>query len=148
MGDGIKRPQIEALIDKLGIKDNVFLLGFQPYSVLMEEMKNCHIFMLPSVTAADGDTEGQGTVFLQAQAVGVPVLSTFHNGIPEGVINGKTGYLVEERNSDALSEKLNLLLENPDSWEVMGKAGRENVEENFEVKKQTVKLEKIYADLI
>ncbi len=148
MGDGELRPKIESLIDNLKIRNKVVMLGMQPYNKLVEEMLGCHIFMLPSVTSSNGDTEGQGTVFLQAQAIGVPVVSTLHNGIPEAVINGKSGFLVPERDYIALSSKLNYLIENPETWFKMGQIGRKNIEENFEVKKQTKKLEEIYQKLI
>ena len=145
IGDGPLRNNIEMLIKENNLNNSVKLLGIQPYNVLVKEMLDCHIFILPSITASDGDTEGQGTVFLQAQAVGMPVVSTFHNGIPEAVIHGKSGLLANEKDYVKLGENLIYLIENPKEWIKIGKFGRANVEKNFEIKKQTKKLEAIYS---
>jgi colanic acid/amylovoran biosynthesis glycosyltransferase len=70
-------------------------------------------------------------VLLESQLSGMPVLATQHNGFTDAVDDGRSGFLVPEKDVDALYEKLNWLLENPASWEAMGKAGREHVLKNF-----------------
>jgi colanic acid/amylovoran biosynthesis glycosyltransferase len=107
-----------------------------------------HIFILSSVTAANGDREGQGLVLQEAQAMGLPVLSTLHNGIPDGVLDGESGFLVPEKDADALAEKLTYLIENPENWPEMGLAGRKFVEERYDINKLNDRLVKIYEQIL
>jgi len=74
----------------------------------------------------------------------MPVLSTTHCDIPEVVINGESGYLVPEKDVDALAEKLEFLILNPDLWKNMGLSGRKHIEANYDLKKQVKRLEEIY----
>ena len=104
--------------------------------------------MLPSVTADDGDKEGQALVLQEAGACGLPVLSTLHNGIPEGVLDGKSGFLVPEKNVDALAERLLFLVDNPQLWPGMGKCGREYVEKKYDIKILNEKLVRLYNRLL
>jgi len=86
-------------------------------------------------------------VLLEAQASGVPVISTLHCDIPEYVIDGVSGFLVPERNVDSLVERLEYLIMHPQLWAQMGKAGREHVEKDYEIRTQVRKLEDIYRQL-
>ncbi|MGE5497609.1 MAG: glycosyltransferase, partial [Syntrophothermus sp.] len=105
--------KIKSLVKKLHLEKNVELLGAQPYKKTLEEMSKCDIFLHPSVTASNGDNEGGAPVgLIEASALGLPVVATFHADIPEVIINNKTGLLVEERNSEALAAKLLELLSN------------------------------------
>ena len=111
-------------------------------------MERSHIVILPSVTASDGDTEGTPLVLVEALAMGIPVVSTRHADIPEIVKDGLNGFLVPERDAGALAERLIHLVEHPESWEGMGRAGREHVAEQFNAAKQFDKLMGIYSGLI
>ena len=102
--------------------------------------------MLASVTASDGDMEGQGLVLQEAQAVGLPVVSTLHNGIPDGVLNGVSGYLVPEGDAHALAERVEYLIEHPGVWPEMGRCGREFVEKNYNIQMLNNKLIEIYRE--
>jgi colanic acid/amylovoran biosynthesis glycosyltransferase len=77
----------------------------------------------------------------------MPVLSTTHCDIPEVVMDGRSGFLVPERDTVALADKLERLALNPGLWEGMGLAGRRHVESNYDLKVQVRKLEDIYDDL-
>lgn len=148
VGDGALRASLEAQILELGISDCVQLLGWMTQEQVRQLYTDSHIFILSSVTAANGDREGQGLVLQEAQAMGLPVLSTLHNGIPEGVLDRKSGFLVPERDADALAEKLSYLIENPEVWPAMGKAGREYVEERYNIKHLNEQLIELYQNLI
>jgi len=67
----------------------------------------------------------------EAMAMGMPVISTLHGGIPELVEDGKSGFLVPERDANAIAQKLNYLIAHPEVWAEMGKAGRSRVEEKI-----------------
>jgi colanic acid/amylovoran biosynthesis glycosyltransferase len=147
VGDGPLRASLQALIDELGVGDRVQLVGAMTQEELRGLYDDSHLFVLSSVTADDGDTEGQGLVLQEAQAMGLPVLSTLHNGIPEGVRDGATAFLVPERDVDALAERLRQLVENPQLWPAMGRAGRALVEERFDVRKLDDRLEEVYRSM-
>ncbi len=126
----------------------VSIEGEKTHETVIKEMLDSHILILPSITASDGDTEGQGAVLLEAQATGMPVVSTWHNGIPEGVLHDKTGQLAKTKDSDDLAEKIIYLLDNPELWPEYGRSGRNLIENNFNLELQLEKLEKIYEKLI
>jgi colanic acid/amylovoran biosynthesis glycosyltransferase len=78
-------------------------------------------------------------------ASGMPIISTYHCDIPEVVVDGESGLLVPERDVDALAERLEYLVNHPEKWEEMGRAGRQHIEAEYDVRKQVPKLEKLYA---
>jgi len=144
IGDGPLQKSLSKLILDFGLSDKIQLLGWKTQNELRELYDDSHIFILSSVTSHNGDQEGQGLVLQEAQAIGLPVLSTLHNGIPDSVLNGKSAFLVPERDVDALAEKLSYLLEHPEIWSEMGQAGRNFVEEFFDIDKLNDQLVKIY----
>lgn len=105
------------------------------------------VVAIPSVTAADGDSEGLPTVLLEAQAMGTPVVATYHAGIPEGVLEGITAELVREADSVALASKLRSFLESPGKCVKFGEAARELVTRNFDNKVQASLLEDLYQEV-
>ena len=145
VGEGPLRESLERSIAELGLGDRVKLLGAKTQEELLEIYAQSHIFVLSSVTAANGDKEGQGLVLQEAQATGLPVLSTLHNGIPDGVLDGRSGFLVPERDVDALAEKLEYLIAHPERWSEMGRAGRDYVEECYDINKLNDRLVEIYS---
>jgi colanic acid/amylovoran biosynthesis glycosyltransferase len=132
IGEGPMMAKMMALADELGILKNVIFHGAMMQDKVKEFYRQAHVFLLPSVTAANGDTEGQGLVLQEAQAIGIPVVATLHNGFPDSVIDGTTGFLVPERNPAALCEKLALLAADEQLAITMGKMGRAFVENNFD----------------
>lgn len=145
VGEGPLRSRLEAQIKALGLENNVILAGFVDHSRLTDEFAAAHLFCLPSVTAAGGDKEGIPTVLVEAQATGLPVISTRHAGIPDAVLDGQSGYLVPERDVKALAEKMIDLVTHPEEWARMGKAGRMHVQTYFDVDALGCELEEIYA---
>lgn len=122
--------------------------GALPHSEVMKLMQDAIMLVQPSVKAKTGDSEGLGIVLLEASASGIPVVGTWHGGIPEAIIDGVTGFLVPERNASALAEKLLTLLSEDSLREKMGYAGRKMVEERFDIKNQSKILEDIYRRLL
>ena len=103
--------------------------------------------MLASVSV-EGDQEGQGLVLQEAQAAGLPVIATQHGALPEGILPDQSGLLVPEGEVDKLAERLNFLVEHPDIWPMMGRAGRRFVEEHFDIRKLNLRLERLYSETI
>ena len=148
IGDGPMRGQIEALIGELGLFSSVILLGYQHHGTFLDEVMNAHIFMLPSITAHNGDTEGGAPVaIIEAQATGLPVISSYHADIPEVVADGESALLAPERDVETLAKHLEYLVEHSDVWDKMGRAGREHVTREYNVMVQVGKLEEIYDEL-
>jgi colanic acid/amylovoran biosynthesis glycosyltransferase len=92
--------------------------------------------------------EGQGVVLLEAQAYGLPVVATHHSAFPETVADDRSGFLVPERDVDALAERIIYLLEHPEIWPKMGRAGRAHVEANYDINKLNDRLVEIYQELL
>jgi colanic acid/amylovoran/stewartan biosynthesis glycosyltransferase WcaL/AmsK/CpsK len=133
IGDGPLRDNIQKLIKDLNIEDKVEFMGWKSQDEIVALMKETDILLAPSVTSVDGDQEGIPVVLMEALAQGLPVLSTQHSGIPELIRDGESGYLVPERDVDALSDKLLVLSNERDRWRDMGMAGRKSIEEEFNI---------------
>ena len=156
IGDAGKEPrsveekkEILAVIGKHGLGPKIRLLGYQPHSVFFEEAYRHDVFLSPSVTAADGDTEGGAPVSLtEMAAAGVPVIASTHCDIPEVIRHGETGLLAAERDVADLVEQLRFLAAYPEQIAEMVKAGRNRVEMEYSAQVQGQKLGGIYRDLL
>jgi colanic acid/amylovoran biosynthesis glycosyltransferase len=131
IGDGPVRTDLERLIQTLKAESYVHLLGWKNEAEIAEILDTCHLFMAPSVTAVDGNQDAPINVLKEAMAMGLPVVSTLHGGIPELVEDGISGFLVPERDAEALATQLGYLLTHPERWEAMGRAGRRFVQQHF-----------------
>jgi len=149
IGDGEDRRLIEALVDELGLRPYSTFTGMMPYEQVLAELSRHDILLQTSVTAQNGDGEGGAPVILlDAQASGMPVVATTHGDIAEYVRDGETGLLAAERDIEGLAEKIMTLVEQPERWAVMGRAGRRHVEQNYEAQRQVGILEQIYDELV
>ena len=148
IGDGPLKEDFERLIEELNVSHLVKLLGWKQQQEIIEILDNCHIFMAPSVTAADGNQDAPVNTLKEAMAMGLPVISTLHGGIPELVEDGVSGFLVPERDADAIAEKLSYLIKYPEAWPGMGRAGRARVEEKYDMNKLNDELAQIYQQLV
>jgi len=144
VGDGDLRPDLLLLIERLKLQSNVRLVGWKTQEEIRQLFAQSHIFVLASVVSSDGDFEGQGTVLQEAQAMGLPVVCTNHNGFSESILDGQSGFLVPERDVDALSSRLAELIGRPNSWLEIGKKGRAFVEAEFDLNKRNDALVKLY----
>lgn len=142
IGDGPLRGSLETMARQLNVSCE--FLGSQPAPVVREWMSRARIFCAPSVTAANGDSEGFGMVFAEAQGMGTPVASFKHGGIPEVVLHEETGLLAEERNVTDLATQLSRMLEDDALWRRLSEQGVAVVRERFDVTRQTSKLEELY----
>jgi len=123
-------------------------LGMQSAPVVRDYMARARVFCAPSVAAANGDSEGLGMVYIEAQAMGTPVASFVHGGIPEVVRNGTNGLLAPEGDSHALASNLLQFLQDDAMWLRHSEAGLSWVHERFDIKKQGVALERLYAEVL
>jgi len=146
IGDGPLRADCEALVAARHVRCR--FLGAQPSTVVQEWMARAKVFCAPSVVAASGDAEGFGIVFIEAQAMGLPVVSTRSGGIPEAVEDGQTGLLVAESDQQALAVAILKLMGNDELWQRFSLAGRRRVLEQFNLARQTQRLEDVFDDVL
>jgi len=132
-GDGPLRDDLEQHADQRDVSEIVDFRGWVDSDEVTRLMARSHVLLMPSVTARSGDREGTPTVLLEGQAVGLPIVSTRHAGIPEIVADGEAGYLVPERDVDELRAALRRLLDRPDDWPEMGRSGRAYVQRTHSV---------------
>ncbi len=145
VGDGVLGPELQREAQSRGL--NVEFAGAEPASRIRERLARSWLFVAPSVTARDGDAEGLGMVFLEAQALKTPVVSFASGGVVEAVAHESTGLLCPERDVDGLAQNIACLLEDSRLRQQMGLAGRRRVEEQFDIRKQCARLEHIYEEI-
>jgi hypothetical protein len=93
-----KKSVVHGAIAEAGLAERTRLLGFRPQAKMIEEAHRNHIYLAPSVTGSDGETEGGAPVsIIELMATGMPVVSTLHCDIPNVVLDGQTGFLSPER---------------------------------------------------
>ena len=145
VGDGPLRIEIEHLIEQFGAGTHVRLHDWKSHQEIMAMMEASHILLAPSVTAGDGDEEGIPNVVKEAMAVGLPVVSTVHAGIPELVTDGESGFLVPERSVDLLAERIMYLCDHSEIWPQLSRAARRKVETEFDIGRLSTDLVALYA---
>lgn len=148
VGDGPERPKLEKLIKDLGMSKKIIVHGWKSQQDVISMLDQSHIFMLPSVTAADGNEEGIPNALKEAMAMGLPVIGTWHAGTPELIEDGVSGFLVPQRDFMSLHNKIVYIIRNPHLWKSIGLAARERVEQEFEAKELIKDLEQLFYRLI
>lgn len=146
IGNGPLRNQLEN--EAANSLNNYQFLGHQSSEVVKFYLQQSKLLCVPSIQAKNGDSEGFGMVFAEAQAVGTPVVSFKTGGIIEAVKNNHTGLLAKEKDSVMLSRHIDDLISNSKKWEAFSAAGIKRTKAKFDLKKQTKKLENIYSEII
>jgi len=146
IGDGPEMSRVRERIQRHELQSSVTLQGALPRKEALSIVRKHWIYAQHSVTARSGDQEGFGISLAEAAALELPVVSTLHNGIPEQVINGETGFLVREHDYEAMAERLVNLLGTPNKAEEMGMAGSENIEDLCNERQRTAKIASILRD--
>ena len=131
IGDGPLMDRCRALVEEHGLATRVRLHGAQPSNVVARFMAEASLFVQHSVVAPNGDTEGMPVSIIEAMASALPVLSTRHSGIPEVVLEGETGLLVDEHDVSGMAEVMVTLLGDTNRARAMGEAGRRRILANF-----------------
>lgn len=106
LGLGPWETRLRTLIEQNQLVGEVHMLGFKPNHEVKAMLDKADLFLLPSVTGGDGDMEGIPVALMEAMAVGIPVVSTVHSGIPELIDAGESGWLVPEYDAVALANQL------------------------------------------
>lgn len=127
VGDGPLYQDCIELIKKLGLGGSVNLLGALERSEALKILQNHWLYAQHSVTSFKGDQEGFGVSLAEAAFLGLPVVSTFHNGIPENVLHGQSGFLVKEFDYESMAEHMIEILQNSEMRGRMGEAGHNHI---------------------
>ena len=146
-GDGPERAALERRCAALGLGEAVDFTGILSPDAVAAEMRRAWLLAVPSVTARDGDAEGLPTVIAEAAASGLPAVGSDHQGIPEAIVDGGTGFIVPEGDAEALAARIVELLGSAERRGRMGTAARGLAEERFDAARQSRALEEIYDGL-
>lgn len=137
IGDGPLRPDLELKVYEMGISKSVKFLNEVPHSDIKAFYYQSEFFVLPCVTAVDGDKDGIPNVLLEAMAAGIPVISTLESGIPELIIHNETGILVPPRDPQSIVEAIVNLKITPDLYKYLSCNARQFLEKNFAINRST-----------
>lgn len=145
-GRGELEGELKDYVGSRGLEGHVRFIGAVPYGSgeMLKEYGDADIFVHPSVTAPNGDKEGIPGAVVEAMAAGLPVISTFHAGIPHVIENGKSGLLVHEWDIGALGECLDSLLGNDKLRRFLGENARRHARENLCLEIKEKELEEAY----
>ncbi len=148
IGDGPLKDQLRQQIDRLGVR-SITLHGPVKYGSgkHMQFLRNADVFVHPSIQASDGDKEGIPGAIIEAMAAGLPVVSTYHAGIPYILDHEKTGLLVPEGQVAALSDAMQRLALDAGLRESLGRQAREFATRDLDVREKEKELEEIYDAL-
>lgn len=147
-GTGELLESCKTLVRDLDLQHRVRFLDIVTHQELLDYMKDALAFLQHSVTAQSGDKEGTPVAVLEASLAGLPVISTYHAGIPDVIVHEKTGLLVKEGDVDAMSKYMFKLLENPDFAKTLGQNGRKRIQEHFTLEKHIATLNTILKQAV
>ena len=131
IGDGELFDVSKNLVKSLGLENNIILLGGLDRQEIIKHLKSAFLFVQHSLVASNGDSEGTPVGIIEAMAAGLPVVSTLHAGIPDVVIENKTGFLVDEGDIDTMASYMLKLVENRDLAKTFGINGRSIILEQY-----------------
>lgn len=142
-GDGPLLGPTKRLAAALGVEDKVFFPGIQSPEQVRELMRRSRAFVQHSLTAEDGNMEGTPVAILEAQMSGLPVVSTFHAGIPDVVVHGETGLLCDEGDASRMARHMEELTARPSLAATLGCSARERALRFFSMDRHIQKLAEV-----
>lgn len=148
VGDGPLRAELELKVQTMGLSSKITFHDPVDSKGIIEYMHQSDIFLLPSVTAASGDKEGIPVVLMEAMSCSLPVVSTFHSGIPELVEDGVSGLLSHEKDVENTAKQLVELARDKEKLQAMGHSARERIEQEFSVESLNATLAERLAKLL
>jgi len=139
-GNGSYFNQLQNLITAEKLEGRVILAGAKQDTEIIELYRKASIMLVPSIRASNGSEEGQGLVIQEAEMAGLPVIGTRTGGIPDGILDGITGFLVPEKDPAAIAEKISTLVTDQELRVKMGNAGKDFALKNYSMDYLTKKL--------
>jgi glycosyltransferase involved in cell wall biosynthesis len=144
-GDGPMREELTALRDRLGLQDEVELVGERDGEEVLRAYQRADIFALTPCVTADGDRDGVPNVIVEAMACGLPVVTTDAGGTTEVVQHGVNGLVATPRDVGTLARHLVELVTDGTRRRSLGDAGRRVIEEGFDIRSAARRLSSVFA---
>jgi colanic acid/amylovoran biosynthesis glycosyltransferase len=141
VGDGAHLQALQFIIKESGLENNVKLLGALSAEATKEQLEQSHLFVHPAIS------EGFSNAVLEAQAMGLPVICTDADGLPENIEDMVTGFVVRKWDTEAIAEKLIFFSENREKISEMGLKGIERVNKYFTIDKQIEAFANFYSSI-
>lgn len=148
VGKGPEEESLKEQIKNLALEKNITLIPSVPHKELVNYYNDADVFVLASVTDWKGETEAFGVVFAEALACKTPVIGTRTGGIPDVVIDNKTGLLVDEKDPKQLADALIRILKNEKLAKKLADQGYKYVHDNFTAERIAKKTIKIYREVV
>lgn len=145
VGDGPNRKALEHKAREFGLKDFVHFAGEVPVAELPAYYNESDIFCMPNRVLPDGDVEGFGIVFLEANMFGLPVIGGNNGGVPDAIVDRKTGLLVNSESIDDIARAIRELADDPERRKRFGGNGKERVQSEFQYAIQAKKLHSLLS---
>jgi glycosyltransferase involved in cell wall biosynthesis len=139
-GDGISRAEFDGLINRLGLGENVLLLGWR--EDIPELLAVMDVFVLTSLW------EGLPISVLEAMAASRPVIATDTGAVAEVITEAQTGFLVQPRDMDLMAQKLLVLLNDEQLRKLVAGRARDSLGDNFTVENMVRDTESLYGSLL
>jgi colanic acid/amylovoran biosynthesis glycosyltransferase len=133
IGDGELLESCMALSRELCLEEKIDFCGIQKQEIIAQQFQRSLVYVQHSMITPDGDSEGTPLSILEAGACGLPVISTHHGGITDVIIDGETGFLVNEGDIKGMAEKMILLANNPAQAHTMGRYASEVIREKHDI---------------
>ncbi len=135
IGDGELMEVCHQLTKALKMEHAVSFTGVRSHLEIVDAMRQARAFVQHSVRTLDGDSEGTPVSILEAGASGLPVISTRHGGIQDVVVDGETGFLVDEGDIDGMAHRMVELVQSPALAAALGQCARERVHKHYSMEK-------------
>ncbi|MFC3396811.1 glycosyltransferase [Brenneria rubrifaciens] len=145
IGNGDLFAPLQRQIDTLKLHDRMTLAGSKPQQEVIAEMRQAAMLVAPCVISDDGDRDGLPTVLLEAMALGTPVVSTTVAGIPEVVINQKTGLCIPPQNPHALADAIACLLNDADQRFSLSHHARALISAEYDINRNASRLRDMFS---
>lgn len=146
VGTGYLESELREYVDANGLQDCVTFVGPMSHlgNELKEEFRSADVFVHPSVVTTTYEKEGIPGAIIEAMAAGLPVISTYHAGIPYVLQHGVTGYLVREWDIGGLADAIRTLARDVVLRRSIGERGQEYAVKHLDVNAKEAELESIY----
>lgn len=148
VGDGELWEEAKQLANELAVSQEVTFLGVKKPTEVASLLLEVRAFVQHSMRAANGDSEGTPNTVLEASATGLPIIGTRHAGIKDAVVEGETGFLVDEGDVKGMAEAMIRLANDAELAGKMGKAARGYMVEHFSLPHRTARLKEILSGVL
>jgi glycosyltransferase involved in cell wall biosynthesis/GT2 family glycosyltransferase len=147
-GTGPDEIRLQRIVQEKKLQQHVLFAGSVSDYDKKGFLDACDVFTMPCRKLSSGDFEGFGIVFLEAGACAKPVVAGKSGGVPDAVVHGETGFLVDPDSLEAIAEALSQVLTDGQLRRRMGVAGRKRVEKDFDLPVLTKRLAGILGEVV